>query len=52
VYDRPRLPVAERWSARDVVLFGTPAAEPHEADGFYRQASEGFVWAKDEAEVS
>lgn len=53
VYDLARrLPVAERWSARDVVLFGTPAAEPHEADGFYRQAGEGFVWAKDEAELS
>ncbi|PYP42232.1 MAG: hypothetical protein DMD43_03680 [Gemmatimonadetes bacterium] len=53
VYDLARrLPVAELWSARDVVLFGTPAAEPHEADGFYRQAGEGFVWAKDEAELS
>jgi arylsulfatase A-like enzyme len=44
--------VAERWSARDVVLFGTPAAEPHEAEGFYREAGEGFVWARDEAELS
>jgi arylsulfatase A-like enzyme len=54
VYDLARrLGVAERWSARDVVLFGTPAAEPHEAEGFYREAAgEGFVWAKDEAELS
>jgi arylsulfatase A-like enzyme len=54
VYDLARrLPVAERWSARDVVLFGTPGAEPHEADGFYREAAgEGFVWSKDEAELS
>jgi len=44
--------VAERWSARDVVLFGTPAAEPHQAEGFYREAGEGFVWAREEAELS
>ena len=44
--------MAERWSARDVVLFGTPAAEPHEAEGFYREAGEGFVWAREEAELS
>ena len=45
--------MAERWSARDVVLFGTPAAEPHEADGFYREAvGEGFVWSREEAELS
>jgi arylsulfatase A-like enzyme len=35
-----------------VILFGTPAAEPHEAFGFYREAGEGFVWARDEAELS
>jgi hypothetical protein len=54
VYDLARrLPVAERWSARDVVLFGTPAAEPHQADGFHRAAAgEGFVWSRDEAELS
>jgi arylsulfatase A-like enzyme len=44
--------VSERWSAREVVLFGTPAAEPHLAQGFYRDAGEGFVWSKDEAELS
>jgi arylsulfatase A-like enzyme len=44
--------VAERWAAREVVLFGTPAAEPHQAEGFYRDAGEGFVWSKDEAELS
>jgi len=47
-----RLPFADRWSSRDVILFGTPAAEPHEAEGFYREAGEGFVWARDEAELS
>jgi hypothetical protein len=54
VYDLARrLPVAERWSARDLILFGTPAAEPHQADGFYREANGGgFVWSKDEAELS
>ena len=34
------------------MLFGTPAAEPHEASGFYREAGEGFVWARDETELS
>ena len=57
VYDlAERLPYAERWSARPVVLFGTPAAEPQLADGFYREAvraeGDGFVWSKGEAEVS
>jgi arylsulfatase A-like enzyme len=48
--------VAERWSTRDVLLFGTPAAEPHQAEGFYREASlaEGdpYLWSRKEAEVS
>jgi arylsulfatase A-like enzyme len=57
VYDLTRrVAVAERWSVRDVLLFGTPSAEPHQAEGFYREAvSEGgdtFVWAREEAEVS
>jgi len=51
-----RLPVAERWSEREVLLFGTPAAEPHQAEGFHREAggSDGdpFQWARGEAEVS
>ncbi|HEV7501211.1 MAG TPA: hypothetical protein VGQ33_14455, partial [Vicinamibacteria bacterium] len=51
-----RMPYAERWSSRTVLLFGTPAAEPQQADGFYREAvpAEGdpFVWSKGEAEVS
>src|SRR5215510_8847348 len=57
VYDLvERSIVADRWSAREVLLFGTPAAEPHQADGFYREGAvpEGdpFVWARGEAEVS
>jgi arylsulfatase A-like enzyme len=51
-----RLPYAERWSSRTVIVFGTPAAEPTQADGFYREAApaEGdpFVWSKGEAEVA
>jgi arylsulfatase A-like enzyme len=57
VYDlAERLPYAERWSSRTVLLFGTPAAEPQQAEGFYREAApaEGdpFVWSKGEAEIS
>ncbi len=57
VYDLARrTSVAERWSARDVILFGTPAAEPAQVDGFYREASPldagSFLWTKEEAEVS
>ncbi|HUG53543.1 MAG TPA: sulfatase, partial [Vicinamibacteria bacterium] len=57
VYDlAERLPFAERWSARTVVLFGTPASEPQQAEGFYREAAppdgDPFVWSKGEAEVS
>ena len=51
-----RLPYAERWSARPVIVFGTPAAEPQQAEGFYREGApaEGdpFAWSKGEAEVS
>ena len=51
-----RLPYAERWSSRDVLLFGTPASEPPQADGFHREAApaEGdpFVWSKGEAELA
>src|SRR5262245_11460801 len=51
-----RLAVAERWSARDVILFGTPAAEPHLASGFFREAGaprgDRFTWAGREAELS
>ncbi len=57
VYDlSERLPVAERWSSRDVVLFGTPAAEPHLASGFFREAGKSrgdrFAWAGRDAELS
>jgi arylsulfatase len=57
VYDLARrVGVADRWSGRDVILFGTPAAEPHQAEGFYREgatpAGDGFAWSKDEAELS
>lgn len=55
VYDlAARLPVAERWSTRDVVLAGTAAAEPHLSDGFYREGTgtERFVWARESAEIA
>ena len=57
VYDLARrVGVADRWSGREVILFGTPAAEPHQVDGFYREgaAPEGdaFTWAKGHAELS
>ena len=57
VYDlAARLPFAERWSSREVILFGTPAAEPNQAEGFYREAGSSggdrFVWGRREAEVS
>jgi hypothetical protein len=39
VYDLARrAPVAERWSAREVLLFGTPQAESALPEGFYREA--------------
>ena len=38
------------------MLFGTPAAEPHLADGFYREpakaGAEGFVWAREDCQIS
>lgn len=56
VYDlAERMSVADRWSSRDVLLFGTPAAEPHQAEGFYREASaqaERFLWSKGESELA
>lgn len=57
VYDlAARTTAAERWSSREVVLFGTPAAEPYQSDGFYREApgalGESFVWSKAESEVA
>ena len=57
VYDLVgRVAVAERWSSRDVLLFGTPAGEPHLVEGFYREAAappgDSFLWSKGEAEVS
>ena len=51
-----RYAIADRWSSRQVLLFGTPSAEPHQADGFYREAASGegdtFLWARGEAEVA
>ena len=56
VYDlAARVPVAETWSADDVLRFGTPAAEPRLTDGFHREAGgaeEPFLWSKGEAEVA
>jgi arylsulfatase A-like enzyme len=48
--------VADRWSSRQVLLFGTPSAEPSQAEGFYREAAQSggdsFLWTRGEAEVS
>jgi arylsulfatase len=56
VYDLARrAPVAERWSAHEVLLFGTPAVEPNLPEGFYREAGAGgepFLWSKGESEVA
>jgi arylsulfatase len=57
VYDlAARIPVAETWSAEDVLRFGTPAAEPRLTEGFYRETGGGlaepFLWSKDETEVA
>ncbi|MFI5184326.1 MAG: sulfatase [Vicinamibacteria bacterium] len=57
VYDLvARLPFAERWSSREVILFGTPSSEPNQASGFYREAGSAggdrFIWGRKEAEVS
>jgi arylsulfatase A-like enzyme len=50
-----RAPFAEAVSPRLVLLFGTPAAEPAQAEGFFREASQGqetFLWVKREAEIA
>ena len=51
-----RVPVAEAWSATDVLRFGTPAAEPRLVDGFHRESggavAEPFLWSRQEAEVA
>ncbi len=57
VYDLARrTPVAETWSAVDVLRFGTPSAEPRLTEGFYREAgassAEPFLWSRGEAEVA
>jgi len=56
VYDlAARAGVADRWSSRDVLLFGTPSAEPAQADGFYREGAssgERFLWSKGESELA
>jgi arylsulfatase A-like enzyme len=57
VYDLARrVGVADRWSSREVILFGTAAAEPHQVDGFYREAAapagDAFTWTKGHAELS
>jgi arylsulfatase A-like enzyme len=55
VYDLARrVPVAEQWSAREVLLFGAPAVERYLPEGFHREAGTGgepFLWSKGEAEV-
>jgi arylsulfatase A-like enzyme len=57
VYDlAERLPVADRWSTRTVLLFGTPSAEPYLREGFYTEAggaaADRFLWSKGEAELA
>jgi hypothetical protein len=51
-----RVGVAERWSQGEMVLFGSPAAEPHLVSGFFREAevnpASPFVWAGQDAELS
>jgi len=50
-----RVPVASRQASREIVLFGTPAAEPFEAAGFFRWAGgkgDRFVWARKEVDVA
>jgi hypothetical protein len=47
--------VAERWSEREVLLLGTPSAEPALRGGFHREArieGEPFLWSKREAELA
>jgi hypothetical protein len=54
-WPRGRPSASDGRSARPV-LFGTPAAEPHQTEGFYREAlaarDDPFVWARREAEIS
>jgi len=57
IYDlAARASIAELSSPREIVLFGTPASEPHQADGFYREATrpgaEGFIWAREDCQIS
>lgn len=57
VYDLAALAgVAERWSRHEVILFGTPAAQPHQVEGFHGEAATGaaeaFAWTKGEALLS
>lgn len=50
-----RVPVVSRQASREIVLFGTPAAEPFEAAGFFRWAGgkgDRFVWARKEVDVA
>lgn len=51
-----RLAVADRWSTREVVLFGTPSAEPYLREGFYTEAggpsADRFLWSKGESELA
>lgn len=51
-----RVGVAERWCGREMILFGTPAAEPNLASGFFREAEvdpgNPFIWTGGEAEIS
>ena len=49
-----RADAAERWSAQEVLVFGTPSTEPSLIEGFYREAAtqgEPFLWARGEAEL-
>jgi arylsulfatase A-like enzyme len=56
VYDlAERVSIAEREARPDVLLFGTPAAEPRLAAGFFRWSGgtgDRFVWARREVEVA
>jgi arylsulfatase A-like enzyme len=50
-----RLAVADRSSTPEVILFGTPAAEPHQAEGFFPWAGgagDRYAWARREVEVA
>lgn len=56
VYDLvARVPVAQRASGPETILFGTPEGEAHQAEGFFRWAGgagDRFVWARREVEVA